>query len=43
MERVYPHGFLKREGMAYRTNVRSSLWLVILAVVCGLIVWWAWT
>lgn len=41
MERIYPHGFLKREGMSYRINTRAALWLIVMAVVCGLVVWWA--
>jgi hypothetical protein len=40
MQRIQPHGFLKREGMAYRINVRALLWLIILAVFCGLVFWW---
>jgi hypothetical protein len=43
MERIHPHGFLKREGMTYRINTRAALWLIVMAVVCGLVVWWSLT
>ncbi len=34
---------LKREGMSYRLNVRSVLWVIVGAVVIGFAVWWMMT
>jgi hypothetical protein len=43
MERIPPEDALRREGMTYRINVRTAYWVIVAAVVCGLVIWWAWT
>jgi hypothetical protein len=38
---TYQPSALAREGMLYRVNTRTVLWLIVLAVVLSLTVWWA--
>jgi hypothetical protein len=38
---MYHPSALSSEGMLYRVNTRTVLWLIVLALLIGFVVFWA--
>jgi hypothetical protein len=40
---IYHPDALTSEGQLYRVNVRTVLWVIVLALLLAFVGWWAWT